>query len=245
MALPAGTLPLVFWARSSVDWWGWRDVLMPGKGAALAAASPELAMPGAGVPVLVPKILLPVLPGWMVRRRRLERLMSAGTQGRLTVVTGPPGAGKTMAVASWAAARRGAGPLAWVSLDGFDNDPAILWACVLEALRRAGAAVPAGLPAPTASGPARGMFLRRLASWLAGLDPAVVLVLDDLHLLTGPAVLEGLAYVLAHAGTGLRLVATSRMDPLLPLHRNRLAGYAKGRTQPAAHRPPASSPYRC
>lgn len=197
---------------------------MPGGGAALAAAARELPGPGAGEPVLVSKISLPALPGWMVRRERLERLMSAATQGRLTVVTGPPGAGKTMAVAAWAAARRGAGPLAWVSLDGLDNDPAILWAAVLEALRRAGAAVPAGLAAPAASGPGSWVFLRRLVSWLAGLDPAVVLVLDDLHLLTEPAALEGLAFVLRHACAGLRLVAVSRTDPQLPLHRYRLAG---------------------
>jgi LuxR family maltose regulon positive regulatory protein len=52
----------------------------------------------------------------------------------------------------------------------------------------------------------------------------VTLVLDDVHLLTGPKVLDGLAYVLRHAAPGLRLVASSRIDPLLPLHRYRLTG---------------------
>ena len=52
----------------------------------------------------------------------------------------------------------------------------------------------------------------------------MTLVLDDLHLLTDPAVLDGLDYVLRNAGPGLRLVVSSRMDPLLPLHRYRLAG---------------------
>jgi LuxR family maltose regulon positive regulatory protein len=37
-------------------------------------------------------------------------------------------------------------------------------------------------------------------------------------------VLDGLAYVLRNAAPGLRLIAASRMDPLLPLHRYRLAG---------------------
>jgi LuxR family maltose regulon positive regulatory protein len=52
----------------------------------------------------------------------------------------------------------------------------------------------------------------------------VALVLDDLHLLTDPAVLDGLDYVLRNTGAGLRLVVSARMDPLLPLHRYRVAG---------------------
>jgi LuxR family transcriptional regulator, maltose regulon positive regulatory protein len=52
----------------------------------------------------------------------------------------------------------------------------------------------------------------------------VTLVLDDLHVLTEPRVLKGLEFVVRHAGSSLRLVVASRMDPLLPLHRYRLAG---------------------
>jgi len=77
-------------------------------------------------------------------------------------------------------------------------------------------------------GPARGtvdhVFLLRLASVLAEQDPPVVMVLDDLHLLTEPATLDELAYVLRNARPGLHLVVASRVDPLLPLHRYRLTG---------------------
>ena len=52
----------------------------------------------------------------------------------------------------------------------------------------------------------------------------MTLVLDDLHLLTAPEVLKGLEFVMRNVGPGLRLVVASRMDPLLPLHRYRLAG---------------------
>ena len=52
----------------------------------------------------------------------------------------------------------------------------------------------------------------------------MTLVLDDFHLLTEPLVLDGLNFVLRNAGAGLRVVACSRIDPLLPLHRYRLAG---------------------
>ena len=62
-----------------------------------------------------------------------------------------------------------------------------------------------------------------LAAALAAQNPPVTLVLDDLHLLTDPEVLDGLDYLLRNAGSGLRLVVSARMDPL-PLHRYRLAG---------------------
>ena len=52
----------------------------------------------------------------------------------------------------------------------------------------------------------------------------MVLVLDDLHLVTEQDTLDGLAYLLRNAAPGLRLVVSSRMDPLLPLHRYRLTG---------------------
>ena len=52
----------------------------------------------------------------------------------------------------------------------------------------------------------------------------MTLVLDDVHMLREPEALKELDFVLRNAGAGLRLVVTSRMDPLLPLHRYRLAG---------------------
>ena|SRR5947209_963654 len=77
---------------------------------------------------------------------------------------------------------------------------------------------------PITRGPDAGhVFLPWLAAALAGQDPPVTLVLDDLHLMTDPKVLDGLDYVLRNVGPGLRLVVSGRMDPL-PLHRYRLAG---------------------
>jgi LuxR family maltose regulon positive regulatory protein len=59
---------------------------------------------------------------------------------------------------------------------------------------------------------------------LAGQSPPVTLVVDDLHVLTEPPVRSELDFVLRNAVPGLRTVIASRTDPLLPLHRYRLAG---------------------
>jgi LuxR family maltose regulon positive regulatory protein len=188
-----------------------------------SATRPRRTTP-AGHPVLASKITAPAVPGWVISRPRLTERIAAGAAQPLTVVTGPPGAGKTMALASWAAAGPVPGRVAWAALDEFDNRPGAFWSCVVEALRQAGVAVPGGQPALSRGGAVDHGFLLRLASVLAEQDPPVVLVLDDLHLITTPGPVQELATVLRYAQPGLHLIAAARADPLLPLHRYRVTG---------------------
>ncbi|MGH3151505.1 MAG: hypothetical protein ACRDOB_12370, partial [Streptosporangiaceae bacterium] len=176
----------------------------------------------AGDPIPAAKITAPSVPDWAVQRPRITKLIAQGTRWcPLTVLTGPPGAGKTMALALWAVAHPGA--VAWVCLDKFDNRPGTFWLNVVAALRRSGVAIPKAWRAERGR-PGDEVFLLRFAAALAAQDPPVTLVLDDLHLLTEPQILKGLDFVLRNVGPGLRLAVSSRMDPLLPLYRYRLAG---------------------
>jgi LuxR family maltose regulon positive regulatory protein len=185
---------------------------------------PGRAPAGEADPVLISKITAPGLPDWAVPRLRIATIMAESSRAPLTMVTGPPGAGKTMAMALWAATGNSPGPRAWMTVDEYDNRPRVFWSYVTAALRAAGVRVDPLPPTMTSGNDVDHSFLLRLASDLAGQDPPVTLVLDDLQLLTAPAALDGLAYVLRNAAPGLRLIAASRMDPLLPLHRYRLAG---------------------
>ncbi len=175
----------------------------------------------AGIPIVAAKITAPGMPRWALARPRITKLIAEGRRWHpLTLLTAPAGSGKTMALTSWTAAEPGT--VAWVTVEEFDNQPGVFWAHVVAALRRSGAAVPGALPA--ARGRDAGhVFLLALAVALAAQNPAVTLVLDDLHLLTDRTVLDGLDYVLRNTGSGLRLLVAARMDPL-PLHRYRLAG---------------------
>ena len=174
-------------------------------------------------PILAAKVTAPDVPDWALQLPRITKLIAEGTRWcPLTVVTGPLGAGKTMALTLWAAAEPG--PVAWVSLDEYDNRPGAFWPYVVAALRRSGVDVPRTLSTATWGRAAEHVFLLRLASVLAAQNPPVTLVLDDFHLLTQPKVLNGLDFVLRNSGPGLRLVICSRTDPLLPLLRYRLAG---------------------
>jgi LuxR family maltose regulon positive regulatory protein len=174
--------------------------------------------------VLTSKLTPPRVPGWVVPRKRIERRIADGVRGPLTVVTGPPGAGKTIAVASWAAAGAAPGPVAWVTLDEYDNRQKVFWSYVVAGLQRAGVSVPRAVCTVARSGATDLGFILRLASVIVAQRSPVLLVLDDLHLVTEPRCLNGLARLLRNARPYLRVVAASRSDPLLPLHRYRLAG---------------------
>jgi LuxR family transcriptional regulator, maltose regulon positive regulatory protein len=179
----------------------------------------------AGMPLLATKLTPPRSPIRLVSRARLYALLDAGTQQLLTLVSAPAGAGKTTLLAAWSSSGRPPGPVAWLSLDAGDNDPARFWAYVLVALCRSGA-VPATstlrslAPQPDSDE----AFLPLLVSGLAELPGAVMLVLDDVQEVTDATVLNGLEFLLRHAPPQLRVVLATRVDPPLRLQRLLLSG---------------------
>src|SRR5271166_3349567 len=68
-----------------------------------AAARARRPAVSAGVPIVASKITVPGVPDWAVPRSRITKLIAQGARCSLTVVTGPAGGGKTMALALWAA----------------------------------------------------------------------------------------------------------------------------------------------
>jgi LuxR family maltose regulon positive regulatory protein len=170
------------------------------------------------------KITAPSLPGWAIARPRLDYLLGAGTKGPLTVVTGPPGAGKSMSIALWAAGRTDPGTVAWITLDEYDNRPQIFRSYVVAALRQANIAVPVTGMLAGREKVISHEFLLRLASSLASAPQPVLMVIEDFHLLTDNDVVDGLSYLLRNAAPALRLVISSRTQLPLSQHRYRLSG---------------------
>ena len=118
-----------------------REVTMAAHAANRAPTSTRRSTVPIGDPILTSKITAPDVPAWAVQRPRITERIAEGTRWcPLTVVTGPAGAGKTMAVAMWAAGE--ADRVAWVCLDEFDNRPGMFWSYVLASLSRCGVIVP-------------------------------------------------------------------------------------------------------
>src|SRR5262249_29410465 len=77
---------------------------------------------------------LPKSPPSVVLRPRLFDLLDTGASDcALTLVSGPPGAGKTVLLTSWLRERPHDASLAWVSLREADRAP--FWQQVLDAVR--------------------------------------------------------------------------------------------------------------
>jgi len=170
-------------------------------------------------PLLMAKLSPPELQNWIVPRPRISRIIEKGVQqGTVTVISGPPGAGKTVAMAQWLAASRWPGPVAWLALDEYDNVGDRFWRNLAAALASAGIKMPAEGLVDGRDGPLL------IASALAAKQPPAALVLDDLHLLHAPDLAAGLGYLLRHAKPGLRAVVGTRTDQPLPLHQYLLSG---------------------
>jgi LuxR family transcriptional regulator, maltose regulon positive regulatory protein len=161
-------------------------------------------------------------PGFLARPRLLERL-TEGTAGALTLVCAPAGFGKTSLLGDWA--RRSQQPVAWLSLDGGDSDPARFWRYVAAALDEPRPGVGQRVEALLQGGqPPLEAVVAVLVNELVEVSEEVVLVLDDHHLVDAPAVHDSLAGLLERLPAQLRLVVASRADPPLPLARLRAGG---------------------
>ena len=88
-------------------------------------------------PLLSTKLQAPAVRRELVGRGSLVNRLHEGATARMTVVTAPPGWGKTTLLAAWRLVEGGRRPFAWLSLDRGDNDPARFWSYVVEALRTA------------------------------------------------------------------------------------------------------------
>src|SRR5262245_49807422 len=84
--------------------------------------------------LLATKLHVPYPPPGFVARPRLAARLDEGRSQRMTLVCAPAGFGKTALLAAWASG--GQGPVAWLSLDEGDNDPARFWRHVAAALER-------------------------------------------------------------------------------------------------------------
>jgi LuxR family maltose regulon positive regulatory protein len=180
------------------------------------------ADPGPRTPLVAAKTARPLMVhGGIARPRLLHRLDRAALRP-LTVVRAGAGWGKTVLVSAWAQTRTA--PVAWLSLDGYDNDPQTFWAYVVAALRCAGSLTADNPLAEMGSVPRDERERRlRIASGLSHLPDRTVLVIDDFQVIDDRAVLDEVNALLRHPPPSLRLILISRTEPALALHRLRAA----------------------
>ena len=171
------------------------------------------------VPLVEAKLRPPEPRPGVIARARLVRLL-AEPGPPVAAVIGPPGYGKTTLLAQWAA--REQRPVAWLTLDDLDNDPAVMLSYLAVAFDRIepiDASVRAGLLAPRER--ILGTAVPALASELHRWHHPTVLVLDDVHRLVDRIALDALAVLLDYLPPGVRVALAGRTEPDLPFARFR------------------------
>ena len=167
--------------------------------------------------LLATKLYMPGPEPGLVPRPRLLGRLDEGLARGLVLVCAPAGYGKTVLLAAWA--RHGGRPVAWLSLDAGDNDPARFWRHAVAALDRARPGTGERV-APLLGPPAPSSFqglVTALINELAA-DEAL-LVLDDYHVIGSAQVHQSLAFLVEHRPAGIDVVLASRSDPPLGLAR--------------------------
>jgi LuxR family maltose regulon positive regulatory protein len=177
--------------------------------------------------LLATKLHVPRLREGFVPRQRLVDALDEAAPDRIILVCAPAGFGKSALMAHWV--RHGRSPVAWLSLDSADNDPARFWRHVLAALETVWPGIDARL-SPLLGPPAPASFdefVTALINDCAGADDrstSATLVLDDFHVIDSPRVANGVAHLAEHRPPTLGLAVGSRVDPPLPLARLRARG---------------------
>ena len=174
------------------------------------------------------KLTAPTPPPRLVERPRLDKIIDIAIGDptvRVVLVSAPAGSGKSTLIASRLASSDMAS--AWLQADEADHDPARFWTHVVAALAREVADIePSVAPAIPSSAVDARPLIERLVNHLAtSSGDAVALVVDDYHVISNPAIDQGLEQLIELAPSSFTLVLSTRVDPSLRLSRLRVRGH--------------------
>ncbi len=158
------------------------------------------------------------------RPRLLDRLNNRLHRRRLTIVTAPPGYGKTTLVSHWLSTLDS--PTTWITLDKLNNDLnsfARYLTATVESAYSGSCRLSAAL-LTSQQQPPPAVWADALIEDLANLPGDLVIALDDFYTVDDPSVHEYLERVVQYMPTNCHLIIASRETPPWSLGRLRLSG---------------------
>jgi LuxR family maltose regulon positive regulatory protein len=161
-----------------------------------------------------------VARGLLDREDLLQRLDRAVTK-RVTVISAPPGSGKTSLLRAWCDRPSQDHRVAFVSVPRDQQDAQQFWLAVRNAIHQSDASN--SQTGTTPLGFDGDAMVDTIVSELAEQAKTVVLIIDDVHELSSAAALAQLERLCAVLPSTARVVLSSRRDPPIRLHQLRLA----------------------
>ena len=159
----------------------------------------------------------------LLDRDDLLQLLDRAVTKRVTVISAPPGSGKTSLLRAWADRSTNPRRVAFVSVDRDQQNAQRFWCAVLDAIRSPARSIdPETQPAAIAALDDDQLFDRVVSEVAEQVEP-VVLIIDDLHELRSADALAQLEQLLSSLPSSARVVLSSRRDPPIRLHQLRLA----------------------
>ena len=195
---------------------------------ALTGQAPNLEPDcGAAEPVASAKLLPPRQGRQLIAREALMARLQDARRRRCVVVQGQAGSGKTSTLATWRKTLISLGfDVCWLALGSEDNDPARFFECLAASLDgidpglARGAAVPGG----DYDAAAIEHWVITLVQALGQRQRDLVVIVDDLHHITSPSIIQALQWLIDYAPPQLHLAFASRSALLLALERLRAQG---------------------
>ncbi|WP_414689645.1 protein kinase domain-containing protein [Nocardia sp.] len=158
-------------------------------------------------------------------RPRLLEVLRAGGRRRLALIHAPAGFGKSTVAAQWRAelAARGT-PVAWISLDRYDDNEVWFLAHLLQAIHRVRPEIGIGLEQVLEEelDDAVPYVVSTLIDEVHSRGETIVVVVENWHRITDPGALRAMDTLLGNGCHHLRFVVTSRDQSGLPLNAMRV-----------------------
>jgi LuxR family maltose regulon positive regulatory protein len=177
-------------------------------------------------PLMATKLFIPPAgKNLVLRLRLLEKLDRGLSPGcHLIVVSAPAGYGKTTLLSTWLAHLKSSeyhpSPLiAWLTLEGSDNDPNTFWSYIISSLQaqQDGLGGKAQNLLQPPNPPDLEGILAALVNDLAQISTPFFLILDDFYLIRNPTIHQSLSFFIDHLPPQFHLLILSRTDPPLKL----------------------------
>ena len=175
------------------------------------------------LPLLNTKLFIPPARPNLVQRTRLVQRVETGitSSHKLTLVSAPAGFGKTTLISDWGNETKI--PVAWVSLDGGDNDLTRFLRYCIAALQMIKPNIgDAALELQQSPHPPPvETVLTALINELDEIHERFALVLDDYHVIESHPIHNALNFLINHLPRKMHLIIATRADLPLPLARLR------------------------